>query len=356
MSIGVILVAYNTGDVLIDTLEALIAAAEREGGPDLRVLVVDNASPDGTRARLEAWAAGRPDAPPRDMPVPAPGGRGAVRLDVRDLAREGRHPSLGTLRDGTVGLLMAGANGGFAAGVNLGLETFRAMAEVDWYWILNSDAMTEPQTPAVLDRAARAAGGRFAAMGGRVLLTDPPGMIQADAGGRIDRWLGRLKPFGLETFAADRPDPEAGPEAGTLDYVSGAHMLVSPAFLEAAGLMPEGYFLFFEEVDWCLRRGELPLLWVPGAAVHHHNGASIGSEKARGAQNAGPSPLAAYWMFRNRLRFIARWYPAGVPTTLAYSAMKVAQYLKRGERGSAGGAVRGILNAVGRPRPPRPGR
>ena len=353
MSIGVILVAYNTGDVLLDCLEALIAASEHPGGPELRVLVVDNASPDGTRARLAAWAAGRPDAPPRDMPVPAPKGRGAVRLDVRDLARDGTHGALGTLRGGTVGLLLAGSNGGFAAGVNLGLETFRGMAGVDWTWILNSDAMTEPQTPAALEAAARAAGGRFAAMGGRVLLTDPPGMIQADAGGRIDRWLGRLKPFGQETMPGDgRPVPDDS----ELDYVSGAHMLVSPAFLEAAGPMPEGYFLYFEEIDWCLRRGDLPLRRAPDAAVHHRNGSSIGSEKARGAKDAGPSPLAAYWMFRNRLRFIARWYPAGVPTTLAYSLMKVAQYLRRGQGASARGAARGILGAVGRPRPPRAGR
>lgn len=350
MSIGVILVAYNTGDVLLDALEALLAAAERPEAPDLRVLVVDNASPDGTEARLAAWAAGRPDAPPRDMPVPPPEGRGAVRLDVRDLGRDGRHAALGTLREGTVGLLLAGANRGFAAGVNLGLETFRAMREVDWYWILNSDAMTEPGTPAALDRAARAAGGRFAAMGGRVLLTDPPGMIQADAGGRIDRWLGRLRPHGLETMAGDGDGDAAAP----LDYVSGAHMLVAPAFVDRAGLMPDEYFLFYEEVDWCLRRGDLPLRFVPGAAVHHRNGSSIGSQKARGASDTGPSPTAAYWMFRNRLRFVGRWHPAGLPSTALYSLLKVGQFLARGQRGAARAALAGTLGAPGRPRPPRP--
>ena len=349
MSIGVILVAYNTGDVLLECLEALIAAAERPGAPDLRVLVVDNASPDGTGARLAAWAAARPDAPPPDMPVPAPEGRGAIALDMRDLAREGRHPSLGTLAGGTVGLLHAGTNGGFAGGVNLGLETFRAMPEVDWFWILNSDAMTEPQTPAALDAAARAAGGRFAAMGGRVLLTDPPGMIQAD-GGRVDRWLGRLLPFGLETMAEGRP----GPEDADLDYIMGAHMLVSRALIEAAGPMPEEYFLYYEEIDWCLRRGDLPLHWIADAAVHHRNGSSIGSQKARaaGGASSGPSPLASYWMFRNRLRFIARWHPAGLPTTLGYSLLKIAQFVRRGHRTSARGALAGVLGAAGAPRPP----
>lgn len=346
MSIGVILVAYNTGDVLLDCLEALIAAGERPDAPNLRVLVVDNASPDGTEARLAAWADARPDAPPPDMPVPAPEGRGRVRLDVRDLARDGRHAALGTLRDGTVGLLQAGANGGFAAGVNLGLETFRAMPEVDWFWILNSDAMTEPQTPAVLDRAARDADGRFAAMGGRVLLTDPPGMIQVDGGGGIDRWLGRLKPFGLETMDAGRP----GPEDGALEYISGAHMLVGRALMEAAGPMPEEYFLFYEEIDWCLRRGDLPLRWIADAPVHHRNGSSIGSQKV----NAGPSPTAAYWMYRNRLRFMGRWHPSGLPSTVGYSLLKIAQFVRRGHLASARGALAGTLGAAGRARPPRP--
>ncbi|MGR3540516.1 MAG: glycosyltransferase family 2 protein [Hasllibacter sp.] len=345
MSIGVILVAYRTGDVLSEALEALVAAAEHPGGPDLRVLVIDNASPDGTIGRLRSWGEGRPLARPPVMPVPAPRGRAPIRIDFRDLAADGPHPRLGTISEGVVGALQAGSNGGFAAAVNLGLGTFSAMPEVEAFWILNSDAMTEPQTPARLIAEARARNGRYAAIGGRVVLTDPPGVIQSD-GGRVDLWLGRLRPHGLGAADPDLP----GPAGGTLEYVHGAHMLVGRAMLERAGPMPDEYFLYYEEVDWAMRRGDLPLIWVPGAAVHHRNGSSIGSERL----NAGPSRLSAYWMYRNRVRFVARWNPAGVPTTLAYCAFKVARYARRRQWPAVRGATAGILGAAGPARRPRP--
>lgn len=334
MSLGVVLVSYATGDVLLDCLESLLAAARAPDAPEIRVLVVDNASPDGTEARLRDWATGtRPwRATASDLPF-EPRPRGPVTLDARDLIRNGRHKMLGTAADGVVGFLQAGSNEGFAAGVNRGLETFREMAEVDWFWILNSDAMTEPGTPAALDRAARAAeaAGGFGVIGGRTFYTDPPLLIQTD-GGKIDLWTGRLLPATLGKTGRDVPGPEA------LDYVPGCHMLVGRRFLDTAGLMPEGYFLYFEEIDWCLRRGDLPLIWTADAPIHHVSGASIGSQTLE----AGPSPLAAYWMFRNRLRFVRRWNPAGLPSAMAYSAMKVAQLRRKGHRAAARAAWRGM--------------
>ncbi len=377
MSIGVVIVAYDAGEILLDCLEALRAAARAPGAPPLRVLVVDNDSPDGTLARLRGWAAGEvawPDparGPLPFAPVPrphrdlhggdVPGGGGSlgdgspgVRIDARDLAADGRHPALPPLggegdsspasSPDTVGFLQTGTNGGFAAGVNRGIETFEAMPEVDWFWVLNPDAMTEEGTPAALAAAARqaeAADG-FAAMGGRIYYTDPPLRIQADAGGRADLWTGRMLPFAMGRTGRDVPPPAPG----SLDYVSGAHLMASRAFLERAGSMPEDWFLYFEEVDWCLRRGDLPLIHVAGAAVHHHSGASIGSA----APTRGPSPLSAYWMSRNRPRFVRRWNPKGVPTAVAYTAFKIAQMRRQGHRAAAAAGWRGLTG-----RPYRPG-
>ncbi len=334
MTIGVILVAYNTGDVLIDCLESLLAAAQGRGAADLRILVVDNASPDDTGGRLAAWASGARAWDGAGKPF-SPRPRAPVTVLTRDLKAEGRHPAIPPAAGNAVALLMTGANGGFAAGVNRGLETFRAMPEVDWFWVLNSDGMTEGGTPAALERAARAAvarDGRFGIIGGRTFFADPPLMIQTD-GGRVDLWTGRLLSPTLGKTGRDVPGPDR------LDYIPGCHMLVSRDFLDAAGLMPEDYFLYFEEIDWCMRRGDLPLTWVADAPIHHHSGSSIGSETLE----AGPSPLAAYWMFRNRLRFVRRWNPAGLPTAAAYSAFKIVQMLRRGNRKAARAAIRGAL-------------
>ncbi len=175
-------------------------------------------------------------------------------------------------------------------------------------------------------------------MGGRIYYTDPPLRIQVDAGGRVDLWTGRMLPFAMGRTGRDVPPPEPD----TLDYVSGAHLMASRAFLERAGPMPENWFLYFEEVDWCLRRGDLPLIHVADAAVHHHSGASIGSAAA----TRGPSPLSAYWMSRNRPRFVRRWNPRGVPTAVAYTAFKIAQMRRQGHHAAAAAAWRGL---TGRP-------
>lgn len=339
MTVGVILVSYNTGDVLLDSLESLLAAARFPGAPDLRVLVVDNASPDDTLTRLTGWADGaRPWTPSDDMPFEPRTPRGPVTLDLRDLGRDGRHATLGTASNDVVGYLQAGANDGFAAGVNHGLETFRAMEDVDYFWILNSDAMSEPQTPARLVAAARAAeaGAGFGILGGRCYYADPPRQIQWDGGGKVDRWTGRMLPvaLGVQDSAAGLP----GPADGTLDYIAGCHMFVGRTYLDRVGLMPEGYFLYFEEVDWCMRRGDLSLSWVEDAAIHHRAGGSIGSQTLQ----SGPSVVAAYWMFRNRVRFVRRWNPAGLPTSIAYSLAKIVQLRRQGHTAAARAAWRGL--------------
>ena len=103
------------------------------------------------------------------------------------------------------------------------------------------------------------------------------------------------------------------PDPASLDYISGASLLVSRAFIERAGLMDEGWFLYYEEIDWQLRRGDLPLLVEPEARVVHRAGASIGS----GGLDERASPLSVYFMTRNLLPFVARWSPARLPFAYA---------------------------------------
>ncbi len=192
--------------------------------------------------------------------------------------------------------------------------------------------MAENATPSAVERAVREAG-RFGILGGRTYYTDPPLMVQTD-GGRIDLWTGRLLPVNLGRRGREVP----GPAPGALDYVAGCHMIISRDFVERAGPMPEDYFLYYEEIDWCLRRGELPIVYSDAIPVHHYSGASIGSAKA----TAGPSPLSAYYMSRSRLRFVRRWRPAALPVAWLYTLGKAAQMAMRGQRASASAAMRAV--------------
>jgi GT2 family glycosyltransferase len=75
----------------------------------------------------------------------------------------------------------------------------------------------------------------------------------------------------------------AGDEAFRVDWVSGACMLVRRAAFEQAGLLDEGFFMYWEDADWCRRIGRagFNVYCVPRARVVHHEGGSSGRRPAR---------------------------------------------------------------------------
>jgi GT2 family glycosyltransferase len=84
-------------------------------------------------------------------------------------------------------------------------------------------------------------------------------------------------------------------------YAHGAAMMVPRAVLDAVGGMYEGFFLYYEELDWCERiRRAGYTIWVnPLARIYHKESATVGRH----------SPLKSYFMHRNRLLFVKRNYP-----------------------------------------------
>ena len=296
--LGVVIVAYLSEDVILGCLETLLAAATADG-TTLRVVVVDNASPDGTVAVIEGWAAGtRRYAAPTDLPFP-----------LAPLAKP--------LTKGQVEILRAGVNGGFAAGVNIGLAHLFADPAIGRVWVLNPDSVVPPGTPAAF---ANHDPGAFALMGGRVTYYERPDTIQID-GGRIDWRTGVT--HNLNQYArADCPPPDLA----AIDFITGASMVVSRAHWQAAGPMAEDYFLYYEEVDWALCRGALPLAYCPGGLVYHRGGTAIGSP----VPTRPATPFALYFRFRARHRFVRRHLRVNRTGAWAYTLAKVAQYALRG--------------------------
>lgn len=84
-------------------------------------------------------------------------------------------------------------------------------------------------------------------------------------------------------------------------YAHGAAMLVSREAIEKAGLMPECYFLYYEELDWSLmmRRAGYEIWYDPSFTVYHKESQTTGQD----------SPLRTYYIARNRLLFARRNVP-----------------------------------------------
>lgn len=84
-------------------------------------------------------------------------------------------------------------------------------------------------------------------------------------------------------------------------YAHGAAMMVKREVIDKAGLMPECYFLYYEELDWSMmiRRAGYDIWYEPACTVFHKESQTTG-------QN---SPLRTYYITRNRLMFVKRNNP-----------------------------------------------
>lgn len=113
-----------------------------------------------------------------------------------------------------------------------------------------------------------------------------------------------LSPITLRNRSIGYGEPDRGQydQPHPTPYAHGAAMMVRREAVERAGLIPECYFLYYEELDWSLltRRAGYDIAYDPTFTVYHKESQTTG-------QN---SPLRSYYIARNRLLFARRNIPA----------------------------------------------
>lgn len=250
--------------------------------------------------------------------------------------------ALGNRRPGgqAVEVLPFAGNSGYAGGNN---RCIAARPDAPAWWILNPDAEVAADAMALL--AARLAANQCDAVGATLCGSD--GTVQAYAG----RWrplLGRAVSVGKGT-AYDRAAAEA---AGPIDYILGAALMFTPHFLTVAGPMRDDYFLYGEEIEWCLRaraRG-LRLGAEPGAMVWHAQGTTTGD----GGSFRGKPRLPVYLDQRNKILILRDTAPAlllpGAIGSLAALLARAAKHRAWRQLGyGLAGWAAGVANRRGKP-------
>jgi GT2 family glycosyltransferase len=311
-----------------DTLECLESVLKLDY-PNLQIVVVDNDSSDGSVARIEEWAAGVLPAGVANpvlarLSTPAHGQAVPLQLLTPDQLEHASLPQSGLDR---IVLVKSDVNGGYAAGNNLGIRLAMQDRDCAYLWLLNNDTVVEPD--ALAHMVARFEGDPKVGICGSTLLHyHAPSTIQARGGARFNRWTATSKHVG----EGDPYPPAcaAAPEEA-LDYVVGASMFVSRRFVEQAGLMYEDYFLYFEEIDWSLRRGGLKLAYEPKSVVYHKEGASTGMNKKAVQYGRGGD----FYLHRNRLVFARRNFPLALPVVVLRLAVVFFKSIQAGRWGRA---------------------
>jgi GT2 family glycosyltransferase len=264
LDLAVIVLNYRTAGLTVDCLASL--APEIDAG--IAVVVVDNASGDGSAEAIEQ------------------------RIAERGWSSWAR-------------LLRAPTNGGFAAGNNLGIRAVEAGA----YVLLNSDTLVRPGAMASLRRAVRErpdagviGAGMLNAEGApdwsifRVI-TPLSELVRSAHSGPVTRLLRRhdtLLPLG-----------ETPREVG---WVGFACAVVRREVLEQVGLLDDGFFMYFEDVDYCRRVAAAgwKILYWPEAKVVHLQGASSQVTRAGGRRRRAPR-----YFYEARARYFAKFYGRG---------------------------------------------
>ncbi len=92
-------------------------------------------------------------------------------------------------------------------------------------------------------------------------------------------------------------------------YAHGAAMLIKREAIDKVGLMPECFFLYYEEIDWSMMftHAGYEIWYDPACTVYHKESQTTG-------QN---SPLRTYYITRNRLLLVKRNY-TGINKYLSY--------------------------------------
>lgn len=244
-----IIVNWNRRELLIEAIDSLQA----DGYQNLKIVVVDNASSDGS---ADVVAQRYPDI-----------------LLIRSLS-----------------------NFGYAAGNNRGIECALKIG-AEYVFFLNNDAMVQPGCLNTLTQVLQTEQ-ECGAVAPYILYTDRPDVIWF-GGGAVSLWSGQVRHRHIrERFATGRFRPEK------TGYLTGCALLMRCRVLRKIGSFDESYLLYSEDVDLCIRTqiAGWYLKVTPDATALHRVSASTGGEL---------TPIKAFYRARSTALLLKRFAPSG---------------------------------------------
>jgi GT2 family glycosyltransferase len=265
--LSVCIVNYKTPQLVIDCLASFLPTL----ADDSKVVIADSDSRDGSVAEIGAWLKGNDPA-------------------------------------GKCRLIALPVNGGFSAGYNAAMKACVA----EFYLLLNSDTVVRPGAIALL-REAAAKYPHAGLLGPRLEWPDEIPQVscfrdhspasELIAAARTRHLTALLRRF-------DVPIPIANTELRP-PWISFAAVLVRNAVLTSAGLLDEGFFLYYEDCEFChrARKAGWDIMHVPTARIIHLHGQSTQVE----TMITTAKRLPRYY-YASRTRYFRLRYGAAGPT------------------------------------------
>ena len=198
-------------------------------------------------------------------------------------------------------LLQTGANLGYAGGNNVGIR-WALEHGADYVLLLNNDTVIATDLLSAFINADKLlpAG---SILGAKIFFYDEPGKLWF-AG---SQWNNGSNSF--EHIGHGQSDSAEYNRMAEVDYIAGCAIFASATTFKEVGLLDEGFFLTYEETDWCYRARAIghKCIFVPDAKLWHKVSSSFGG---------ADSPLVNYFMVRNKLLWAKKHLPKSVINNL----------------------------------------
>ncbi len=294
MSVAIVIVNYKTAPLTIDCLRSLVAEREQV---NFKVVVVDNDSQDGSLVTIET----------------------AINKEGwSDWAK----------------VVAADYNGGFSYGNNFAIRSLLHDSDAPKYiHLLNSDTVIKPNAiktlVAFLDNHPK-----VGIVGSRLISGDGDlyhssfqfhsFLTELDRGFSMAVLSKLMRPWVYEYV-----HPTGATQT---DWVAGASMMIRSDVFADVGLMDETYFLYYEEMDFCLlaNRAGWECWHIPESVAVHFEGSTTGVNNTQSKTKRRPK----YW-FDSRRRYFLKNHGA-VHTILAdmawligFSAWKLRNLIQK---------------------------
>jgi len=239
--VSIITINYNQSAVTCQLLESL----RKITYPNVEILVIDNASPNDTPKKIK-----------KIFPE--------------------------------IILIQSNENLGFAGGNNLCVR----QASGKYLLFLNNDTEVAPGflEPLV---AKCESDPKIGAVSPKIKFYSKPDTIQFSGQAPINNFTMRSRGYGYGAVDSGQFEQDS-----ITNFVHGAAMMVPMSVVREVGMMPECYFLYYEELDWCssIKAAGYKLWYVHNSLVMHKESMSIGRL----------TPFKTYYMNRARLLYLRR--------------------------------------------------
>lgn len=281
--VTIIILNWNGWQDTIECLESLY----KINYPDYHVIVVDNASSNGSLQKIKEYCNGKLE----------------VKSSFFEYTRENKplnileytEDELKSVENNQIPafdllIIKNNENHGFAGGNNIGIKFAMKTLNSDYALLLNNDTVVDKYFLDELMKVAESSP-QIGFVGPKTYYYNKKNLIQTTGGCRIN--LNRAEPFHVDLEEEDigQYDKDLN-----IDYVSGSCILCKREVIEKIGLMDEAHFMYWEETDWCFRGAK-------------YNYKSVYAYKSRIWHKVGKSsqtPFKIYYHNRNRVYFIKK--------------------------------------------------